>query len=93
MGRPTLARNRSWPPSAASSLQIWSVLVSCQTIALCTGSPVFRSQTRVVSRWLVMPTAARSEAERLALLRAPWMTSWLRSQISLASCSTQPGFG
>jgi hypothetical protein len=34
IGRPVLARNRSWPPSADNSLQIWSVRVSCQTIAL-----------------------------------------------------------
>jgi hypothetical protein len=33
------------------------VRVSCQTIALPTGSPVVRSQTTVVSRWFVMPNA------------------------------------
>ena len=31
---------------------------SCQTIALCTGRPVARSHSTVVSRWLVMPIAA-----------------------------------
>ena len=35
---------------------------SCQTMALWTGSPVARSQTTVVSRWLVMPMAAMSRA-------------------------------
>jgi hypothetical protein len=34
IGRPVFARKRSWPPSAISWLQIWSVRVSCQTIAL-----------------------------------------------------------
>ena len=32
----------------------------CQTIALATGFPVFRSQRIVVSRWFVIPIAARS---------------------------------
>ena len=39
---------------------------SCQTMALCSGSPVRRFHSTVVSRWLVMPTAwmscARSPA-------------------------------
>ena len=72
---------------------IWSVRVSCQTIALWIGLPVLRSQTTAVSRWLVMPTAARSEALMFAFLSAPSMTSWLRAQISAGSCSTQPGLG
>ena len=50
-------------------------------------------ETTVVSRWFVIPTAARSVALILALSSAPVMTSWLRAQISDASCSTQPGFG
>ena len=33
---------------------------SCQTMALAIGSPVLRSHTTVVSRWLVMPMAATS---------------------------------
>ena len=43
-----------------------SVRVSCQTIALPTGLPVVRSHTTVVSRWLVMPTAAMSAGCRLS---------------------------
>jgi hypothetical protein len=70
-----------------------SVRVSCQTIALWTALPVFLSQTTAVSRWFVMPTAARSEALMPALSSAPRITSWLRAQISAGSCSTQPGFG
>ncbi len=93
IGRPVLARKRSWPPSADSALQIWSVRVSCQTMALWTGLPVAFSQTTVVSRWLVMPIAARSLAWMPAFLSAPSMTAWLRCQISIASCSTHPGFG
>jgi hypothetical protein len=34
------------------------VIRDCQTIASAIGSPVARSQTIVVSRWLVMPIAA-----------------------------------
>src|SRR2546423_14980365 len=38
------------------------VRVSCQTMALCTGLPVFFSQTTVVSRWLVTPIPESSSA-------------------------------
>src|SRR5215207_4447567 len=62
MGSPFLRRKRSWPPSRESSSQILSVRVSCQTIALYTGSPVLRSQTTVVSRWFVTPSPAMSPA-------------------------------
>ncbi len=72
---------------------IVSVRVSCHTMALNTGCPVVRSQTSAVSRWLVIPTAARSPAEMPAVLSAPLMTSWQRAQISIGSCSTQPGLG
>ena len=41
---------------------------SCQTIARWIGSPVERSQTTTVSRWLVMPIAATSAAFRLRRL-------------------------
>ena len=42
------------------ALMIRSVRVSCHTIALYQGLPVFGFQTMVVSRWLVTPMAARS---------------------------------
>ncbi len=61
-GSPTCSRRRSRPASPASSRTSAAVRVSCQTIALCTGSPVARSHTTVVSRWLVMPIAATSPA-------------------------------
>ncbi len=67
--------------------------VSCQTIAFITGSPVLRSHTTVVSRWLVMPSAAMSPALAPADAIASSMTSLVRAQTSLGSCSTQPGFG
>ena len=58
-----------------------------------TGSPVFLSQTMVVSRWLVMPMAAMSAAVAPMFAIARWATSIWVDQISLASCSTQPGWG
>ena len=62
-------------------------------MALWIGRPVVRSQSTVVSRWLVTPTAARSRAVILALARAPATTVCTLAQISSASCSTQPGRG
>ena len=57
------------------------------------GSPVSRSHTMVVSRWLVMPMAAMSAALAPTWFMAESATpSWV-VQISLASCSTQPGLG
>ena len=65
----------------------------CQTIAGQTGRPVFLFQTTVVSRWLVMPMAAMSEADAPMFRMACWATSNCTDQISSASCSTQPGLG
>ena len=65
----------------------------CQTMALATGRPVWRSQRIVVSRWLVTPMAAMFSAESDALASASRATaSWL-SQIASGSCSTKPGPG
>ena len=48
------------PPALRVSLSAVSfVLASSQMMALWRGSPVARSHTTVVSRWLVMPTEAR----------------------------------
>ena len=53
-----------------------------------------RSHTTVVSRWLVMPSAARSAAARPACAeRRTRCTVWVRSQISIGLCSTQPACG
>src|SRR5690606_37966779 len=66
---------------------------SCQTMAGWIGVPVAASQTMVVSRWLVMPMAHTSSAFRPLLARAWRHTSRVLSQISSASCSTQPSLG
>ena len=52
---------------ARSAAQASAVRRSCQTMALWIGLPVARSQTIVVSRWLVMPIAATSFAATPAL--------------------------
>ena len=49
-------------PARFRSSQKFAVRRSCHTMALQTGSPVPRSHRTVVSRWLVMPMAARSPA-------------------------------
>src|SRR4051812_17474277 len=69
------------------------VRVSCQTMAWWMGSPVALSQMTVVSRWLVMPTAAIEDASRSARASAPPHTWRVLPQISAASCSTHPARG
>ena len=82
-------------PARLSSSQMPAVRRHCHTIAL--DRPArrsARSQTMVVSRWLVMPMAAMSCGRHRARLAARRATA--RScdcQISTGSCSTQPGFG
>ena len=67
------APGRSWPrpPARArrarSAAQASAVRRSCQTMALWIGLPLARSQTIVVSRWLVMPMPAMSLAPTPAL--------------------------
>ena len=56
------------PCPAASASTSASVRVSCQTMAWATGSPVRRSHSTVVSRWLVMPMAATSSGQ----IGRPW---------------------
>ena len=62
-------------------------------MALYSGSPVARSHTRVVSRWLVTPMAWISAASSRDLASASVSTATCEAQISLPSCSTQPGLG
>ncbi|MCY1353105.1 hypothetical protein D9M69_394350 [compost metagenome] len=57
------------------------------------GVPVAASQTRVVSRWLVMPMAAISAGFKPLCSMASRQTLRVVSQISSPSCSTQPSFG
>ena len=55
------------------------------------GSPLCRSQTIVVSRWLVIPTPMRSFNGVFRM--ASRAVARCVSRISFASCSTQPGCG
>ena len=92
-GNPVFARKRSIPPLFAMASTMSWVLVSCQTMALYTGVPVWRFQTKVVSLWFVIPSAAMECLVMLARLRA-WPTASLAlSQICMASCSTKPACG
>ena len=87
------ARRSSWPAAGRSArgtdpgrrrahtrATSASVRVSCQTSALCTGRPVARSHSSVVSRWLVMPTAARSRGVRFASRNACSITASVLSR-------------
>jgi hypothetical protein len=67
--------------------------MSCQTMALAIGRPVRRDQTTVVSRWLLIPTAASARASAPTSRSATRTQVRTRSRISSASCSTQPGLG
>ena len=61
--RSSAATAASWP-APRSAAQASAVRRSCQTMALWIGLPVARSQTTVVSRWLVMPMPAMSLGAR-----------------------------
>ena len=80
-------------PAARSSAQSALVRRSCQTIARPSGSPVARSQTSVVSRWLVMPIAAIAPGPSPARSIAARQTAAVEDQMSAGSCSTQPDCG
>ena len=82
----------SWP-AATKALQVSAVRRSCQTMAWWMGSPVRRSHTTVVSRWLVMPTAANCCGVTPALASTSVMVAACVAQSSCASCSTQPEAG
>ncbi len=86
------ATSGSWP-SDFSRAQKSAVRRSCHTIAGATGRPVARSQSTVVSRWFVMPTATRSAGVACARARTSAMVAACVAQISSASCSTQPERG
>ncbi len=90
-GSPAFSLNRL--ACSASACVSASVRVSCQTTAGQTGRPVARSHSTVVSRWLVMPSAAIWPSSRPAPLTASASTASTFCQISSASCSTQPGLG
>src|SRR5690242_8199113 len=91
--QPVLARNRSAPPARENLATSSATRISCHTSALVTGSPVFLFHTTVVSRWFVIPTAAKSDGRIFPCANASAMTSPVRRQISCGSCSTHPGLG
>ena len=91
--RPVFCRNSGSSPRRLSFAQRSAVRRSCQTMARCSGRPVHRSQSRVVSRWLVRPRAATSRPVRLASATAPSAVRRVDAQRSSGSCSTQPGLG
>lgn len=72
------------------------VRVSDQTIALYNGTPDSLSQTTVVSRWQVIPTAPTSwigiPREDIFCATSD-RHSWTLLNISSGSCSSQPGLG
>jgi hypothetical protein len=61
-------------------------------MARCRGSPVAASQITEVSRWLVMPMAAKRDTPP-ALRITSRQVCRVAVQISAASCSTQPECG
>ena len=88
-----LAEAVAVPRRPPSSRTRWSVRMSCQLIALWTGTPVSRSHSTVVSRWFVIPSPTRSAASSWAVASASPTTYWTLRQISAGSCSTSPGPG
>ncbi|EWS52564.1 hypothetical protein X551_04650 [Methylibium sp. T29] len=93
MTRPVTSRTASARPCSRQRAHRGSVRRSCQTMALAIGRPLARSHSSVVSRWLVIPMAAMSDAVNPAWASASRaVASWV-SQISIGSCSTQPGCG
>jgi hypothetical protein len=91
--RPVLRRITRSSFRARRRSQSAAVRRSCQTIALQIGFPLSRSHTTVVSRWLVMPIAATSDAFAFAFVNASAATPACVDQMSPGSCSTQPGRG
>ena len=93
MTRPVFSRMVPSSPSRFNASQKSAVRRSCQTMAGATGVPLARSQSTVVSRWLVMPIAPMSLAARADLPIVSAATRRWLCHISMASCSTQPGLG
>ena len=91
--RPVLSATAASCPAPRSAAQASAVRRSCQTMALWIGLPLTRSQTIVVSRWLVMPMPAISLASTAALAIASRTVATTLDQISSGSCSTHPGAG
>ena len=72
---------------------IGAVRRHCHTMALYSGSPVSRSHTSVVSRWLVIPMESICDASTLFASSSSVNTPSCDDRMSAGSCSTQPGCG
>ena len=93
IGRPVRARTASAWPSATRRAHTSAVRRSCHTIARCTGTPVARSHSTVVSRWLVRPRAAIDCGGTFAIDSACCSAVSTEFHRSAGSCSTRPGAG
>jgi hypothetical protein len=91
--RPVRSLTSESSPASESLAQAAAVRRSCQTMARWIACPVLRSQTSVVSRWLVMPIAAISLPSIPAFAIASRQVASTLSQRSSGSCSTQPEAG
>ena len=91
--RPVRCWIRTSFPPWWRALTYSAVRRSCHTMARWTGLPDFRSQTTIVSRWFVIPIAAIPPGSTADLAMASRAVPRTDSQISAASCSTQPGCG
>ena len=83
-------------PASRNERQRSAVRRSCHTMARWIGFPLARSQTTVVSRWLVMPIAATAPPAAAApptAASASRVTARVADQISSGSCSTRPSPG
>ena len=91
--KPVFSAMADASPAAFSRSQHPAVRLHCHTMAFAAGRPVALSQRIVVSRWFVMPMAAMSPADAPARAMASWAVASCVPQISMGSCSTQPGRG
>jgi hypothetical protein len=83
-------RSRIHAASPARVAHRSAVRRSCHTMARCTASPVRRSHSTTVSRWLVIPTATGVVPASAIASRAASRTP---ASSSCGSCSTHPGRG
>ena len=79
--------------SLAMASTMGAVRRHCQTMAFMMGSPVARSHTMVVSRWLVMPMESISAVSTFEDMMSSVSAPSCEERMSCGSCSTQPGCG
>ena len=90
-GNPVFAMTTSSWPAARSASQAAEVRRHCQVTTGPSGSPVWRFQARIDSRWFEIPMAAISIPG--AVSRQAAMAATVLDQIWPASCSTHPDLG